>query len=59
MSTAPTASTTDTASDTGDGHERCPVCDHDLTAHDSVGQRYCLATQARALTRHCICGSFS
>lgn len=58
MTTAPSVTTTD-ATASPDGQQRCPVCDHDLATHDSVSQRYCLATQARALTRNCICGSWS
>jgi hypothetical protein len=34
---------------------RCPMCSHRLTDHDAIGLRYCRATQAQALTRHCIC----
>jgi hypothetical protein len=34
---------------------RCTVCEHDLDAHDAISLRFCQASQARALTRGCIC----
>ena len=37
------------------GSERCTVCDHQLTEHDSISLRDCHATQAQAHSRACIC----
>ncbi len=34
---------------------RCDACGHPLHEHDSIGTRFCEATQSHALTRHCIC----
>jgi hypothetical protein len=34
---------------------QCAVCQHDLARHDAVGLRYCQASEARSLTRGCIC----
>jgi hypothetical protein len=33
----------------------CAVCRHRLADHDATGLRYCRATQAHAIPRHCIC----
>lgn len=38
-----------------DHDQRCTVCAHSLADHDPISQRYCQATQARALSRGCIC----
>jgi len=37
----------------------CAVCPHRLADHDNIGQRFCQATQANALTRKCICSETS
>jgi len=37
--------------------QRCAVCEHPLADHDSIGNRFCQATQARALSRGCICAT--
>ena len=50
VETAPAQTTTDS-----EPRSRCSVCDHELTAHDAIGLRFCHATQANALSRHCIC----
>jgi hypothetical protein len=34
----------------------CGACPHLLAAHDVIGERYCRATLAGALTRGCACG---
>ena len=39
----------------GDDLLGCSVCSHPLADHDAIGLRYCRATQAHALPRHCIC----
>ncbi|WP_306746277.1 RGCVC family protein [Saccharothrix yanglingensis] len=36
--------------------DRCDACTHPLSAHDALGNRFCAATTATALTRGCICG---
>ena len=41
----------------GDGEERCAVCKHSMAWHDTIGLRFCAATQANALSRHCICST--
>ena len=46
----PAAAATDLAPD-----ERCIACEHALAQHDAISTRYCEATQARALSRDCIC----
>ena len=33
----------------------CAVCAHELADHDPIGLRFCQATEAHALPRHCIC----
>ena len=33
----------------------CDVCPHPAAAHDRIGQRFCDATLAGAVTRGCIC----
>ncbi|MFG1924640.1 RGCVC family protein [Cryptosporangium sp. NPDC048952] len=33
----------------------CDVCAHASEGHDPISDRYCAATLANALTRHCIC----
>jgi hypothetical protein len=38
-----------------DREQRCAVCDHNLSGHDAISDRFCHATQAGALTRNCIC----
>jgi hypothetical protein len=38
-----------------DAEQRCAVCDHNLSGHDAIGQRFCQATQANALARNCVC----
>lgn len=48
------AATDDRPDETGPS-VACPVCRHDLTAHDSIGRRFCRATQTQALSRNCIC----
>jgi len=35
--------------------DRCSACDHQRSAHDALGERFCAATTASALTRSCIC----
>jgi hypothetical protein len=35
--------------------EACAVCPHPAATHDSLGQRFCRATLAGAITRGCIC----
>ncbi len=35
--------------------QHCAVCDHNLSGHDAISQRFCRATQTNALTRDCIC----
>ena len=34
---------------------RCTVCGHETSRHDAVSERFCQATQAKALSRPCIC----
>ena len=38
-----------------DQAQRCSVCEHILSSHDPIGQRFCQATEAHALSRNCIC----
>jgi hypothetical protein len=38
-----------------DNDATCVVCPHPWQEHDSLGERYCTATTAAALTRGCIC----
>jgi hypothetical protein len=33
----------------------CDVCPHPAASHDRIGQRFCDATLAGAVTRGCIC----
>lgn len=37
------------------GVDTCQVCGHLSTAHDSIANRYCAATQHNALARGCLC----
>jgi hypothetical protein len=36
-------------------HVGCGACRHDVARHDAISLRFCQATQAGALARHCIC----
>ncbi len=38
-----------------DEEQRCSVCEHTLSSHDTIGHRFCQATEAHALSRNCIC----
>ncbi|WP_418287536.1 RGCVC family protein [Lentzea guizhouensis] len=38
-----------------DDKASCAVCPHAWHEHDPLGERYCTATTASALTRGCIC----
>jgi hypothetical protein len=35
----------------------CDVCPHAAESHDAIGERFCRATLAGAITRGCICRS--
>ncbi len=35
----------------------CDACPHPVADHDTIGLRFCRATQDSALTRGCVCAS--
>ena len=35
--------------------DRCPACEHPLSAHDRIGVRWCAATQLGVGQRDCMC----
>ena len=35
--------------------DRCPACEHPLSAHDRIGARWCAATQLGVGQRDCMC----
>ncbi|MGK4598175.1 RGCVC family protein [Amycolatopsis sp. w19] len=37
--------------------DRCPVCPHPLSAHDTIARRFCTATAAGHFSRGCTCAT--
>jgi hypothetical protein len=35
--------------------DRCPTCQHPVSAHDRIGVRWCAATQLGVGQRECMC----